>query len=518
MPDYFCANCDKVFSSPREGGSVPVCDCGKAARKLLSPGEELGGCRIGKHLSGKGAVSFYLAEQTAIRRPVLLKVLDSSLPEGEALLHKFLEEARNSVKFPHPNIISVLNAGRRGPLHFCVFPDSPGKELSGILEEGKIYSPEEALSLLRGIAEALQSLWLKQKTAHGCLAPCDFLLSPDGDLFLRNFWDRPETVPELEARGEEERLAYLAPERANGAPPDESSDLYSFGAILYRMTTGKRPFQGASPEEIRQALSAKESFLARAPEQDLPRSPAFRKFLARLCAAERENRFPDWGAFFEETHLLKAALLQEEVSPRGGAEVRAGSPAAVPVPRKIPLREEGKKAEPSSPPQAPSGTAQELSRPKRNTFGIVLRLLFLLFAVLALTALGIYLPRREEIRRSNALIAEAEKAWNDDLPKFPGKYQAARSHAKEKKVSLFTGTKLKGLDKKFDLLRPELVRAAEFRERYRVAYGNFLRKVSPLGVDIQWTQESCVLRPLGGVFRISAFLREQEYLANDLAA
>ncbi|MBO4304050.1 MAG: protein kinase [Lentisphaeria bacterium] len=524
MPDYFCASCGNIFSVPEKTGeeSAPLCSCGKAARKLLSPGEDLGGCRIGKHLSGKGAISFYLAEQTAIRRPVLLKVLDTSIPGGAARLNQFQEEARNSAKFLHPNVISVINAGRRGPLRYCVFPDVPGKKLSLIPEEGNLCSPGEALTLLRPIAEALQSLWQKQQTAHGCLCPDDLLLSPDGDVFLRNFWDRPvETSRILAGDTSCERVAYLAPERLKNVSADPLCDLYSLGAILYFMTTGKRPFQGMSREEIQQALSAKKTFLAPSEEFHQPwgnaPSPAFQAFLVQLCAPDREHRISGWEAFFEEENLLKGALLREGVPP---AERHPGPtahipPPAVPAPgaQAVPPATEGKKQIP--PAELAEPRTEPSPAPRRKTFGIVLRLLLLLFAIGALTALGIYFPRREEIRRSNALLAEAEKAWNEDLPKFPDKYHAARNHAGEKKVRFFNALKFRELDKKFDSLRPSLVRAAELREKYRVSNRDFQKKLYWSGVDVRWEGGSYVLHPLG-TFRISRFLREREKQAKEL--
>ena len=508
MPDHYCPNCRKIFSVQEgsDNGNAAVCSCGKTALKLLPAGTVLGGCRIISHISCSGQVSLYHGEQIAIKRQILLKVLDTSTPDGAAFLGKFLESARNSVKYTHPAIVSVINAGRQDSLYYNILPCIPGKTLAEILEAGRIYRPEEALSLLCVIGEALQSMWQKQNVCHGKLSPDNIMISSDGDPFLIDFWDRREEngdlFPELKI------LPFTAPECMEKPSRDPSGDLYTFGAILFYMTRGIRPFQGLSKEEILLAHYEKRSFTAFTRGQlscmeafSAETSKSFNDFQNRLIAPDPAGRIKDWAEFLETARALEKhfsirpaghCLDPMEVKPVIPLSQSPASPAAVPI------KTESKKEE--APAGQPSGKIsgkkkKEEKRKKekrkfRNPLIPLLRFLLIAGGLCAGYYLTFYYPYAEEIITVKELIADANTAWEEDLNRFPGLCRQAHDYAVNKKVTRFVKDDLKKLDEKYDLIAADLSTARAIRGKYNSTHYAISRELHRLGIGLTHSGDS----------------------------
>jgi len=199
---------------------------------------------------GKGVV--YKARDTALNRVVAIKVLKSSVLSEEAG-SRFIREAQAVAKLNHPNVVSIYDIGKEDREQFFVLEFVDGmslRELMGTYPEGKC-DVQTVLRVGIDICSALQYAH-SQGVLHRDIKPENILITQEGNAKLMDFGlakmlGQPSITQEGMIVG---TVAYVAPEIALGKGAEASSDLYSFGAVLYEMVTGKPPFPGEDPVKV----------------------------------------------------------------------------------------------------------------------------------------------------------------------------------------------------------------------------------------------------------------------------
>jgi formylglycine-generating enzyme required for sulfatase activity len=204
----------------------------------------LGGFRVLRVLGQGGMGVVFEAEDVALRRHVALKVMRpeaAAHPQGR---ERFLREARAAAGVTHDHIIPIHQVGEERGAPFLVMPLLKGETLEKRLERDKRLPVREALRIAREVAEGLAAAH-EAGLVHRDVKPANvWLEAPAGRVKLLDFGL---------ARAVDERLtktgallgtpAYMAPEQAGGKP-DHRADLFSLGAVLYEMLTGRRAFEG----------------------------------------------------------------------------------------------------------------------------------------------------------------------------------------------------------------------------------------------------------------------------------
>jgi serine/threonine-protein kinase len=215
----------------------------------------------------------YVAEDVKRGGPVAMKVVR---PEWSLVLDPapFLETMRGVMALSHPGALPVTDAGNADGVLFYVSPLVQAESLRQRLTRDERIELDQALSVARSAAEALDAAH-EAGLAHGGLKPENLLFAPDGVLVADFCFD---TALRRAGRGRfaardflPRRPHYLSPERARFSDADPSSDLYALGCVLYEMLAGVPPHEGSSAEEILRNVIAGEPEPLASLRPDLPR-------------------------------------------------------------------------------------------------------------------------------------------------------------------------------------------------------------------------------------------------------
>jgi serine/threonine protein kinase len=227
----------------------------------LSPGQCLGPYRIVALLGAGGMGQVYVAHDPRLGREVAIKVLSRHTPADRAQLRRFEQEARAASALNHPNLLAVFDVGSQGGLPYVVTELLEGETLEERLHRGPL-PLREALECARQIAAGLAAAHEKG-IVHRDLKPANVFLTRDGHVKILDFGLAKRTAladAEDPAAGLTRpgvvmgTLGYMSPEQVRGQPVDPRSDLFSLGAVLYEMLSGRRAFSGPSEVETLSAI------------------------------------------------------------------------------------------------------------------------------------------------------------------------------------------------------------------------------------------------------------------------
>jgi serine/threonine-protein kinase len=205
-----------------------------------------------RELGGGGMARVFLAEETALGRRVVVKVLAPELAEGLSA-DRFAREVRLAARLQHPNILPVFAAGAADGVPFYTMPYVEGESLRARLQRAGVLAIPDAVGILRDVARALAHAH-EQGIVHRDVKPDNVLLSGDAavvaDFGIAKAVDaaRAESGTALTQLGAAIGTpAYMAPEQATGETDvDQRADLYAWGIVAYELLAGHHPFAGKS--------------------------------------------------------------------------------------------------------------------------------------------------------------------------------------------------------------------------------------------------------------------------------
>src|SRR5437763_828511 len=199
---------------------------------------------------GRGGMSeVYAAEDLELGRRVALKLL---APNADSA--RFEREARAVAALAHPNVMQLYDYGEDDGRPYMVLEYVPGGTLEDrhTLANGRPLPDEETRQIAAGIAAGLAHAHARG-VVHRDLKPANVLFDEEGRPKLGDFGIARMAAGEgtlTEAGTVLGTAAYISPEQASGAAATAASDVYSFGVMLYRMLTGRLPFESADPMEL----------------------------------------------------------------------------------------------------------------------------------------------------------------------------------------------------------------------------------------------------------------------------
>ncbi|HKV93526.1 MAG TPA: protein kinase [Candidatus Angelobacter sp.] len=249
----------------------------------LAPGSKLGLYEILAALGAGGMGEVYRARDPRLGREVAIKVLPSGSGGDPERLHRFEQEARATAALNHPNILALFDIGSQENSPYIVSELLEGETLRARLIGGPLpvrKAVNYALQIVRGLATAHDHGIL-----HRDLKPENIFITRDGHVKILDFGLAKLTMPQPDApRLSAEAtldsvtgrgvlvgtLGYMSPEQCRGAVVDARSDLFSFGAVLYEMLSGRRAFRGDTTADLISAILKEEPPELSASGRDVP--------------------------------------------------------------------------------------------------------------------------------------------------------------------------------------------------------------------------------------------------------
>jgi serine/threonine-protein kinase len=212
----------------------------------VSIGDTVGGYRILEELGRGGMGRVYKVEHTVTRRVEAMKILAGGRPDGSQEAGRSLREIQLQASLDHPNIAAVHNAFWAGEDLVLVMELIHGRSLRRELEAGRV----PLATTLDYAAQALSALSYAHShgVIHRDISPGNMMIGPTGVLKLTDFGlaTGPADARLSQSGAPLGSLWYMSPEQVRGAKSDARSDIYSLGAVLYELASGRKPFDGES--------------------------------------------------------------------------------------------------------------------------------------------------------------------------------------------------------------------------------------------------------------------------------
>jgi len=283
----------------------------------LTSGTKLGPYEILSPLGAGGMGEVYRARDTRLGRDVAIKILPQHLTEKADARQRFEREARAVSSLNHPHICVLYDIGHQDGTDFLVMELLEGETLAKRLEKGPL-ATAELLRIAIQIADALDKAH-RQGILHRDLKPSNIMLTKGGaklmDFGLAKASDAAG-APMLSSLTQSLNLSakttpvtaegtivgtfqYMAPEQMEGKEADARSDIFSFGAVLFEMATGKRAFEGKTTASVIAAILEREP----PPISTMqPMSPPALDRTVKICLAK------DPDERFQSAHDVKLQL------------------------------------------------------------------------------------------------------------------------------------------------------------------------------------------------------------------
>jgi eukaryotic-like serine/threonine-protein kinase len=299
-------------------------------------GQRISHYRVIEKVGGGGMGVVYKAEDLSLHRSVALKFLQNSSASDSQALGRFRREAQAASALNHPNICTIYEIGEHDHAPFIAMEFLEGQTLEELVESRTV-EPPQVLELGMEMAEALEAAHA-EGIIHRDLKPSNILITKRGHVKILDFGlakvvsaGGSGTASQMPTATEDfltspgsimGTIAYMSPEQARGEDLDARTDLFSFGAVLYEMATGRKAFAGNTVAIIHDAILNRVPVPAGRLKPEIP--PKLEEVIGKSLEKDRKLRYQ--SATEIRTDLQR---LRRDTQP--GAAVMSPAAAVGPV-------------------------------------------------------------------------------------------------------------------------------------------------------------------------------------------
>ncbi len=286
---------------------------------LAPPPPQVGAWRIEKELGAGGMGAVYLAKHVETGQSAAVKILPASLSREPGFVARFAREVDAMRQLKSPHIVELYDSGEDRGIYFYAMEYVPGETLTDRLKRDKRLPWREAIEIGVQVCRALKAAH-NTGIVHRDLKPSNLLLHEDGTVKLTDFG-----IAQIFATGKLTvtggilgTAEYMSPEQAQGKRAVKQSDIYSLGAVLYVMLTGRPPFTGKTTLEI---LQKHRYGQFDSPKRVVPEIPFWLDETVCKCLSKKpEERYPDAYVL-----MLRLQEIPKKLDVRQGGELDASA-------------------------------------------------------------------------------------------------------------------------------------------------------------------------------------------------
>jgi len=283
---------------------------------MLQIGDQFDRFQIREHMAQGGMADIYRAYDLVNRRDIVLKIPDKMMIGDPAQYERFQRELEVLNTLDHPAILHGLGSGQYNRIPYLVTELVKGKSLRDIMAASAPLPPDQAVPLMRRIAEGM-AYCHDHDVVHRDLKPENILVTDEGQPIIMDFGlaltkgSHRVTYANLSATAG--TPDYMAPEQIEGQRGDARTDLYALGTLFYEMLSGALPFSADNNFAVMQL-----HLNGVAPRLDKVQpavSPELAAIVAKCLQRDPDDRYADMSAFIEaldHPETVDLSLLDQE--------------------------------------------------------------------------------------------------------------------------------------------------------------------------------------------------------------
>ena len=244
----FCSKCGTQLPSSEKSPASPTETLEIPTKELTRGTTFAGRYEIIEELGKGGMGKIYRVEDKKIKQEVALKLIKPEIASDEKTIERFSNELKTARMISHRNVCRMFDLSEEKGIHYITMEYVPGEDLKSFIKRAKQLTTGTAIGIAKQVCEGLVEAH-RLGVVHRDLKPQNIMIDKEGYARIMDF-GIARSLKTKGITGAGVMIGtpeYMSPEQVDGKDPDQRSDIYSLGVILYEMVTGRVPFEAETP-------------------------------------------------------------------------------------------------------------------------------------------------------------------------------------------------------------------------------------------------------------------------------